>query len=307
MLLYSIGLELTILVGSWLCLRVWQGGRSAPARATFVALVLSGIFWCVGELVLHRGICDEVTSDRIRYVGILSLAPLWAGLAGHTTRLELARHVPWFPLALLAPMACLYALLFSERWSGLFMTTVPDAIDLYGPLWWVSAGYSYLMVLLGSGLFIASALRSRVPGRWLRHLAVGLSPLVPLAGNAAYVASGLSWPVDPTPLLFVVTLLALRSAILTGGLLQVLPVSHHDLIEQLPLGIILTDRKGVVIDVNPAAERRLGFTEARVIGRTLDAILTEAASDVRADVSPILSQGREAGQMVLIDPPAKGR
>jgi hypothetical protein len=57
--------------------------------------------------------------------------------------------------------------------------------------------------------------------------------------------------------------------------------------------------------VNPAAERRLCVSQAHAVGRTLDAILSEAESHVRADVVPIFSRNREAGQLVLIDPPGK--
>jgi PAS domain-containing protein len=305
MLLYAIALELTILLTFWLCLSVWQRDRSTPGRSTFALLALSAVVWCIGELVYARDAMPEAIADRIRYAGILSLPPLWLGLAGHATRIELARRVPWFPVALLAPMAVPYALLFSERWSGLFMTTVPGQQDIFGPLWWVAAGYAYVLVLGGSSLFLVSALRWNVSGQWARRLAVGVAPLVPLAGNAALIAGGLEWRYDPTPLLFGVALLALRSSIYTGGLLQALPISQHDLVEQLPLGLILTDRRGVVIDVNPAAERRLGITEARAVGRNLDAILADALEDVRADVSPVFSNEREAGQLVLIDPPGK--
>jgi PAS domain-containing protein len=305
MLLYSIGLELTILLAFWLCLGVWQKDRSTTGRATFVALGFSAILWCSGELLTLREVSDEAVADRIRYLGVLSLPSLWLGLAGHATHLELARRVPWFPAVLLAPMAPLYALMFSSRWSGLFVTTVPNAMDQYGPLWWVSAAYGYLLVVTGSALLIASAFRRRRSGAWMRSFAVGVAALVPLAGNAVYIASRMHWLMDPTPLLFGGALLALRSAIFSGGLLQALPVSQHDLIQQLPLGVILTDRRGVVIDVNPAAERRLCVSQARAAGRTLDAILSEAESHVRADVVPIFSREREAGQLVLIDPPGK--
>jgi PAS domain-containing protein len=108
-------------------------------------------------------------------------------------------------------------------------------------------------------------------------------------------------------LLLGASLLALRSGIFSGGLLQALPISQHDLIRQLPLGVVLTDRRSVVIDVNPAAERRLCVSQACAVGRTLDAILSEAESHVRAEVVPIFSQDREEGQLVLIDPPAKRR
>ncbi len=305
MLLYSIALELTILLAFWLCLGVWQKDRSTAGRATFVALGFSAVLWCSGELMALREILDEAVADRIKYLGVLSLPSLWLGLAGHATRLELARRVPWFPGALRAPMACLYALTFSSRWGGLFLTTVPNAVDHYGPLWWVATSYGYLLVVTGSVLFVASAFRRRGWGGRMRSLVVGFAALVPLAGNAIHIASGMPSLVDPTPLLFGVALFALRSAIFSGDLLQALPVSQHELIQQLPLGVILTDRRGVVIDVNPAAERRLCVSQARAVGRTLDAILSEAECHVCADVVPIFSQSREAGQLVLIDPPGK--
>lgn len=305
MLLYALGLELTILLTFWLCLAVWQKDHSTPGRTTFVALGCSASLWCLGELLQARGVGSELIADRVRYLGILSLPPFWLGLAGHATRLELARRVPWFPLVLLAPSVCLYALLFGGPWGGLFLVTIPEHTDRYGPLWWAALVYAYTLVLLGCSLFVVSALRWRVPGRWTRRLAVGVAPLVPLAGNALYVADGMSWPADPTPLLFSVTLLALQAAIFTGGLLQALPISQHDLIEQLPLGVILTDRAGVVIDVNPAAERRLGISEAVAVGRSLDAILADAGDSVQAEIAPVFSNQREAGQLVLIDPPTK--
>jgi PAS domain-containing protein len=305
MLLYSIGLEVTILLSFWLCLGVWQKDRSTTGRATFVALGFSVVLWCSGELLALREVFDEALLDRVKYLGILSLPPLWLGLAGHATRLELARRVPWFPVVLLAPMACVYTLMFSSRWSGLFLTTVPNAVDQYGPLWWVAGAYGYLLIATGSVLLTVSAFRRRGWGARLRGLGVGVAALVPLAGNAVYVAAGMTGLMDPTPLLLGAALLALRSAIFSGGLLQALAVSQHDLIQQLPLGVILTDRRGVVIDVNPAAERRLCVSQAHAVGRSLDAILSEAESHVCADIVPIFSRDREAGQLVLIDPPGK--
>lgn len=306
MLLYSIGLELTILLAFWLALGVWQRDPSTAGRTTFVALAGSAGLWCGGELLLQRGIVDEVVADRIRYLGILGLPPLWLGVAAHSARLELARRVRWFPLVLLTPSSVLYALFFfGGGWSSVFMTTLPGRQDLYGPLWWVAAAYGYALVLAGSLIFLVSAAWAPRPGPWGRRIAVGIAALAPLSANAAYIANGMTWALDPTPLLFGLALLALQSAILRGGLLEASPISQHDLIEQLPLGLILTDRHGVVIGMNPAAEQRLELDERRAMGRTLDAILTEAGRDVRADVSPVFSGENEVGQLVLLDPPDK--
>jgi PAS domain-containing protein len=69
--------------------------------------------------------------------------------------------------------------------------------------------------------------------------------------------------------------------------------------------VVLTDTAGVVIGVNPAAERRIGVIEAHAIGRNLESVVADSGPEVRLEISPILSAGREAGQLVLIDPPRK--
>ena len=309
--MYAIGLELTMLLTFWLVLGAWQRGgtwsrlRATPGRGTLMALGASAMLWCFGELAYQRELLPEIWSDRVRYLGILSIGPLWMGFAAHAVGLDLARRMPWLPMLLLVPNLCLYGLLFSERWGGLFMVTVPGEVDRYGPLWWVALAYTYTLVVVGSAVLFGSALRRRPPERWMRSLAVALAALVPLMGNAVYVASRLAGAYDPTPLLFGVVLFALGRAQLSDALFQLPPITQHDLIEQLPIGVILADRQGTVVDLNPAAEQRLGISEARALGRTLDAVLAAAADDLRAEISPIRAGGREAGQLVLIDPPDK--
>ena len=61
----------------------------------------------------------------------------------------------------------------------------------------------------------------------------------------------------------------------------------------------------MVISLNPAAERHLGTNEGQAAGRNLDAIFAEASDDLRAEITPIFANGREAGQLVLIDPSGK--
>jgi PAS domain-containing protein len=311
MQLYALGLELTILLTFWVCLGTWQRSgnarsfRATPGQRTFVTLGGAAMLWCVGELAHQHGAIPEIWSDRLLYLGILSVAPLWAGFAAHSVGLDVARRAPWLPALLLIPNLLLYGLLYSERWSGLFLVTVPGALDRYGSMWWVALVYSYALVVTGSAIFLTAAIRGTTPGLRVRRASLGLAALAPLAGNALYVADGLQARYDPTPLLFGVALFALRHALLNDVLFRPPPITQHDLIEQLPIGVILADRQGTVVDLNPAAEQRLGISEAKALGRALDAVLASAADDLRAEVSPIRAGGREAGQLVLIDPPAK--
>jgi hypothetical protein len=267
---------------------VSQADRSAPGRATFAALCLAAMVWCIGELVDQRHLTDEWLADRIKYLGVLTLPPLWAGFAAHVARLDLSRRAPWFALGLLVPQVILFGLLFAGRWSSLYLTTIANGDDRYGSLWWVSMVYSYLLVGGGSLVMIASALRKPHPESWRRQLAVGFAALVPLAGNAIYVVHGLRWPHPPAPILFCVALLALRQVLFSGGLLQTLPVSHADLVTQIPIPLVLTDRRGVV-------------------GRSLDAVLAESAEPLEWETTPVRCRSREVGQIALLDPSGKRR
>jgi PAS domain-containing protein len=84
-------------------------------------------------------------------------------------------------------------------------------------------------------------------------------------------------------------------------------VSHAELVTQLPTPLLLTDRRGAVVQLNPAAERRLGIAEAHALGRSLDAVLAEADQPLEWDTTPVHCGSREIGQIVLLDPPAKHR
>jgi len=298
--LSPLALELTIVMTAWICLGAWQTHREALGRRAFIGLCLAAIAWCAGEWAFLRGVCSEVAADRLKYAGVLSLPPLWLGAAAAAARLKLACRIPWFPVMLLAPQAILFAVMFSDRWCGLYLTTVVDGPDRYGPLWWVSTAYSYALILAGSAIFVGHALRWRHAPHWTRSLAVGLSPLVPLAANAAFTATGRTWIYDPTPLGFGVVLLTVRNAFSIGGILRTLPYSQHELIQRLPVGVVVTDTRHTVVALNPAAEAQLGFGPQRAVGRSFREVLRDAGDRVRVRTCPVIARGRAAGHVALL-------
>lgn len=306
MWLHALSLEIVLLLAAWIALGVWQKDRVTPGRRTFFLLNVAISIWCLGEILELRGVLGPLAGDRVQMIGILALPPLWLAAAARLAQLDFSRRVPWFPAVLIAPHAAVYALLWAGAWTSLFVSYAPDGTQTPGPLWWVSWGYSLSIATTGSLVFVwAGFSRQRFPHA-RRLLMVGLLGLVPVLGNGVWIWMGRSWPVDPSPLLLVVALLGLRSAVFSGGILQALPVSQHDLIEHLPFGVLLTDRRGTVIDVNPAAQRRLGISEAHALGRNLESVMAGADSALRIESVPVRSAGREAGHLVLLDPPRKG-
>jgi PAS domain-containing protein len=162
--------------------------------------------------------------------------------------------------------------------------------------------YGFGLALAGCAILISAAIRWNQPGEEARRIAIGIAPLITFVGSGLYFTGVWQFPADPTPLLLGVTFLILHGGIFAGGLLQPLAISQHALIQQLPVGIVLTDRAGVVVDINRVAEQRLATLATAAIGRNFDAVIDAAGAGVDYEVTPVMSSGSEAGKIVLLDP-----
>jgi PAS domain-containing protein len=302
---YSLLLEMMILLGVWLCLATYQRDPGTPGRRTFIVATLAWMAWCAGALAEARDLMSHSAAHHLLLLGGLTLPALWVGVAAHTARLEIARRMSWFPVPLLSPGLCILALMFSDAWGGLFLAVGEDGARTPGPLRNVMAVYGFALSLLGTGIFVAAAARWRQRGEWTRRLSIAAAPVIGLAGSGLYLGGVWRSSVDPTPLLVGVTLFVLHRGIFPGGLLQALSISQQALVGHFPLGVVLTDRGGVVLDVNPVAERRLGVSASEAVGRNFDAVIDAADADLRFDITPVISAGSEVGQIVLLDPPEK--
>lgn len=297
--MYAFAIELTLLLVVWQCLSVWQRDPFTPGRRIFMGLALSCACWCLGLLVAREGALPATWSDRIGFLGVLTLPALWLGLALCSANPESSWR-PRIALALLAPQLALYALLWSDDWAALFTTTAAAGQPRPGPLFWANAAYSWILVGLGSALFLAGAVNAGRRSAALGRVAVAFASLVPLATNLVYVSSGMGGP-DPTPVPIGLALCVLRATLFSGGLLRALPLAQRDLIDELPVPVVLTDRNDAVLDVNAAAELRLGVALDLALGRNLYAVLAEVRPAPSVSRWPVMSGGREVARMVLVD------
>ena len=239
----------------------------------------------LGEILMLRELTTEVTADRVKYAGVIALLPLWLGFASHVGRLEVARRIPWFPALLLVPGLFFYGIMLSPRYGSLFMTTVSGGDDVYGALWWVSSFYGEALALCGSLILATAALRAgRTPHR-AGPAALAAVSFLPIFGNALYVGARISWPYDPTTLMLGVVLL---------------PISQRDLIHQLPLGVILTDNHGHVVEMSDTAGNRLGVFEEFALGRSIEEVLAWSEPTPMHDLE-LTRRGSSAGRLILLD------
>jgi PAS domain-containing protein len=304
---YGLAIETTALLVLWVALAVWQRDRKAAAGSWFVGLCLAVITWCFGEMLTQWNLVDDWTRDRVVFAGILAVPPLWVAVAAHATGISLARRVPRFPIALLAPSAVLYALLYAGPWSTAFLVS-DGTVSTAGPLFPIWTTYSYALIVVGVAFFVTAARRWPRKGLWPRVIALAVGLLVPLVGNAVYVFGRFGWQDDPTPVLIGIAALPLRSAIFGSGFFDVLPVDQRNLFQDLPVGIVLADATGRVVALNRQAELCLGLSRRQAVGRSLEAVLAELSDDVSVRVAPVSGRWSRALCAVIgeTDPRAAG-
>jgi len=302
---YTLVLELILILAAWLAIGALQRERDIPGRLTYAAAALAVMIWVGGELIEHRAE-TYLLARRVRTIGVLTLPALWFGVAAHAVRLPLIRRTPWIPLVLMVPSVPLYALLYAGPWSLLFVPATEAQHVEIGPLMWWFIFYAWALVTAGLGILIHGAFRSEAGEARRERARMALAALVPLAANVFAVwtlaRTGHSG-VDLTPLLIAVPLIAFRRSILSGGILDVLPVAQRDIIQHLPFGVVLADGQGTVIDVNPAAEELLDVTRMDAVGRALEAVISRAPLDVRIEVSSVRGRRGESARFALLEAP----
>lgn len=145
----------------------------------------------------------------------------------------------------------------------------------FGGWFWFHTIYSYTLLAAGC-LLIGISLNRTPQWYWGQRGLLLLSCLIPWIGNALYLA-GVALPetrgIDPTPFLFTLSVLLLGWAVFYGRLFDVIPIGHDAVIQSLPDGVIILDRRDRVVEINPAACRLIGESARHMVGRPARIVL----------------------------------
>lgn len=238
--------------------------RSAGAPA-LTALALCLLVWSLGQLAgtLTTDLELKLLASALQYPAIPLLPVTWLAFA-----LTYTRRLPRLPRGVLAALCAVPlisgALAWSNSWHGLLWASAdllhgPGFVGLgltYGPWFWVQVVHSYAAIAIGTFVIIYEL--SASPGHRRAQAVVLLAPTVVAAMNIAYL-SGFS-PlrfIDPTPLGFALGTLIIAHGVLERGLLELSPGLHRQIIAHLSDPVLVLDDQQRIMDLNPAAVRRL--------------------------------------------------
>lgn len=248
--------------------------RRVPGATTFVWLMVALVVW-TSLSAIHRLVLPLETRlliAQFQVPGIVSVAPLWFLFARRYARRQ-ARSPAWEWAIWVLPALVTVEVVLSGAdgwyWTDLRQITEDpaDGADYsYGPLFWMSVIYSYILIVTGTWLVLRS-LRDSPPQYRSQVFALALASVIPLAANALYL--GRITP-DYTPMAFAASGGIFGWSLFRKYLLNLMPVARGMLFDRFVDAVFVLDAEYRVLDFNAAARALAG--EVTTGGPVADAL-----------------------------------
>ena len=302
--------------------------RSVPGAPAFAAVCLSAMVWSLANAfeVMSSELSAKVFWANVQFLSYVSLPLAYLVLALQFAGLN--RYLTTRNLVLLAFIpAATIVLVWTNPSHGLIQHGVHLDIEgpfsviarTYGTWYWVHAIYSFSLLFVAIFFLLETMRHAHPPYRGQPAvLLVGLA--IPMAWSVLYNAGVGPAPYDLTPAFLGVSAVVVAWGLFRYGLFQVVPVGRLAALESMADGVLVLDIHDRVIDLNPAAERLLGLSARRVLGRAalefLPAVPREGEESLGVTIprakmdsprryelraSPLRrSHGREIGRLILV-------
>ncbi|MHB8819340.1 MAG: histidine kinase N-terminal 7TM domain-containing protein, partial [Bellilinea sp.] len=258
-----------------LSLMAWN--RRPTAGAVPLAVVLMGCtIWSLGYGIQQMLVdqTQKILVGNFIYIGIMLVPAGWFSFGmqytGRGSWLS-TKKAAW--LALFPVLT--FAALVTNPQHQMFYTSVntvqingfSQLALIYGPAFWLHTIYSYVLLMIGTLVLLSFSFRT--PGLYRRQAWIlVISALIPWILNILYLMHIFPLPgVDPTPLGFTISGLALILGVYRFHLLDLTPLARDRIVEVMEDGVVVLDENNRVVDCNPSAGRLLKSKPADLIGQ----------------------------------------
>ena len=273
---YILPLIVSAVIAGFVAYHVWRRRATASGAMALFMLALACAEWSLGYALEIAGndLPTKIFWGKSQYIGIVTVPLAWIIFAyAH------ANPGAWLTRRTVAVLSILPAitliLAFTTEFHGLIwkhieVRTVGSFSALHvvhGLGFWIYWAYTNVLLLIGTLLILR--LFRRTKGLLRRqNVLLLLAVLTPWLGNILYV-TGLS-PIpnlDITPFAFTVSVVAFAWGIFSFKLVNLAPVARDLVVEKMPDGMIVLDKQGTIVDINPALQSALGVSAAQAIGQ----------------------------------------
>jgi PAS domain S-box-containing protein len=221
--------------------------------------------------------------NRIKYLGVLSVPPLWVLLALQYTRnrITFSRRflvLVFLPTILLVPVVLtnpLTRLWWSKVWSETYYGR-PVLQNSHAPLYFVLVLVNYGYLLFGSWHYVRF-LQQRWQVYRSQAALILIAVIIPVGANIITQLghSPLPWGLDT--FFLSLSLFVLGIAIFRYGFLAITPIARQTILEHLPDGVIVINAYGRILDCNPAMEAIVDCESGALVGQPLESAIEDRA------------------------------
>jgi PAS domain S-box-containing protein len=284
-----LSLVVAVMSGA-LALYVWRR-RGTPGGVPLVLLMAAITVWAAAYALelSATGLPHKVLWAKVEYLGIVTVPLAWLAFALQYTGREAWLGPRRLVLLGVLPLGTLLLVWTNEAHGLVWSETALDTsgpfvfLDLeHGPAFWAYWAYSYVLILLGTGLMVSTLIRS--PGLYSKQSgALLFAAFAPWLGNGLYVLGLNPLPnLDLTPFAFLLSGVAITWALFRWRLLDIVPVARAAVVEGLSDGVVVLDSRNRIVDLNPAARSILGLPDSGAIG--LDVEQVASAREILPDL-----------------------
>jgi signal transduction histidine kinase len=274
---YTIFLSMTAIIAASLGFYVLRR-RALRGALIFSAQMWGLAFWTLAYVleVASRSLETKIFWNKVEYPWTFVALLAWLGVALHYSGRDDLLTFRNMALAAVMPVITTVLAFTNPRhhliWTRIWIDEkTPALVATHGPWFWIHVAYCYLLLAFCSVLVLRRAITSRT--RRSQSIPLLVSVFAPWTGNALHLAGLTPSAIDPTPFFFTVSGIALGYGLLRLHLLDIVPLARTQVIEGMSDGMMVLDRGGRVMDLNPAARRTLGVARSGALGRPLGEML----------------------------------
>ncbi|EMA14201.1 histidine kinase N-terminal 7TM domain-containing protein [Haloarcula amylolytica] len=263
--------------------------RNHTATRSLAVLMLAVAWWSVADMIA-LGTTDltiKILMSKLAYPVVAIVPVAWVVFATQYASQDYRLSLRELGALLIVP-GLITLLTWTNEYHGLIWSSIDPVssgslvvmTDSVGPAFWVHTVYSYVLVAVGTGIILRTAL---VSDGIYRDQAVALTfaALLPLAGNTLHT-TGFIGALDPTKMALALSGVFLTWVIHRRHLLQLVPVARDiardEVFSNMATAVIIVDEDGQVADFNASAKRIIGHMSPDIVGRPLNTVLPEVAT-----------------------------
>ena len=279
----SVLSPIIVIVSVILAAIVWTR-RPTPGALPFSFLMLTVAVWIIIRTLEVAAVDLNVKLFLAKVLIFTTTATsiMWLSFALDYTGSKWWKRTRNIVFLLIIPSITLFTILFGRQFGldwfvirPVISTSETLVVWSRGPIFWLQA--VYILSLIMSGIVILWRFAFlHLDMKRMSTMGILIGALLPIISHSLMV-SGLypSGVMDVTPYTLLVTGFIYTLVIFRFKYIDVLPEARLALIENIPDSILVLDDKNYVIDINPAAMKKIGRDKSLVLGERIDSVWPE--------------------------------